>query len=176
MYSFQCLLPRPKHALIQRVHEYWSSKRAGRIAPRRRDIDPIELGPALLPFLTLLTVPAGRATPERIIVDLMGTGVAGALGRDGSRKPLAELDGGDLRAAILAVYGRTVDDREPQFAEECVYSTPRGVFVFYERGLFPLSDDGVTINRLLGCQVDGPMPSAEYAQAQHRHAKPLSAA
>ena len=42
-----------QHATLSALFRYWEKKRGGRAMPARRDIDPIEMGPKLLPHLML---------------------------------------------------------------------------------------------------------------------------
>ncbi|GHD43522.1 hypothetical protein GCM10017083_09810 [Thalassobaculum fulvum] len=50
--------------------QYWDARRAGRIAPARGDIDPLDLPPALLPHVVLIEV---RRDPLEFSYRLAGT-------------------------------------------------------------------------------------------------------
>lgn len=63
---------------LKRLLAYWSTKCDGRAAPRRGDIDPLEV-PDLLPILHLIDV---LHDPLRFRHRLVGTAVTQALGRD----------------------------------------------------------------------------------------------
>jgi len=63
---------------LQRLLAYWYTKRGDRRAPRRADIDPLDI-PDLLPILNLLEV---HRNPLRFLHRLVGTEVVEALGRD----------------------------------------------------------------------------------------------
>jgi len=41
------------HPVLGPLLRYWNGKRAGRLMPERKDIDPLEMGPKLLPDLLL---------------------------------------------------------------------------------------------------------------------------
>ncbi len=63
---------------LQRLLEYWLARRDTRPAPRRVDVDPLEI-PDLLPILNLLDV---LRDPLRFRHRLVGTEVVEGMGRD----------------------------------------------------------------------------------------------
>lgn len=46
----------PDFGFFRPLFDYWEGRRAGRAAPGRRDIDPIDLPPLLLPHILLIDV------------------------------------------------------------------------------------------------------------------------
>ncbi|HUZ72973.1 MAG TPA: PAS domain-containing protein [Stellaceae bacterium] len=78
---------------------YWQAKCQGRLLPERRDIDPLEMAPALLPHLTLCDL-FDRGTRARF--RLVGTFVVKRLGFDPTGRYLDHEKGGffDLATAL----------------------------------------------------------------------------
>lgn len=60
------------HPNLRRLHDYWRSKRPVTGLPRRRDIDPVEIGP-LLNYVLLLSV---ERDPLRFRYRLIGSAIA----------------------------------------------------------------------------------------------------
>jgi hypothetical protein len=89
--------------------EWWERKRAGRAVPDRRDIDAVELGPALLPHLVLVEL-VGR---EDCRYRLVGTEVVRRLGFDPTGKRLSEALSGGYRAYLMALVDAVTSERRP---------------------------------------------------------------
>jgi hypothetical protein len=147
-----------KHPLIQRIHDYWESKLAGRKMPRREDIVPEELGD-LLPWVMLVEV---VGDPQRFRLRLAGTGVVREYGREITGLYIDELDLGSWQDAVLDDYRRAV--RECRSVASCYdYQKTDRRWISYERILLPLATDGATVNMLLcGMVMRGagiPMPA-----------------
>src|SRR5579864_7045143 len=60
---------------LQQAFDYWQSKRAGRLMPRRADLDPVDI-PKLLPHIMLTDV----VGPGRYRYRLIGTEIEQAQG------------------------------------------------------------------------------------------------
>ena len=58
---------------------YWIDKRGSRLLPSRRDIDPVEIPPKILPHLQIIDVVDGGA---RFRYRLIGTATVDAYGED----------------------------------------------------------------------------------------------
>ncbi|MBO6835697.1 MAG: PAS domain-containing protein [Alphaproteobacteria bacterium] len=127
------------------AHDYWDTKRANRIAPRRRDIDPLEM-PDILPRILLADVIDG---PDGIDFRyrLSGTGICNVHGKE-----LTALRPRDLSPAA---YGELIHGH---YLDACRRRAPRADVIIlqtdqrsrsYARLLLPLSDDGETINKLM---------------------------
>src|SRR5262245_18790412 len=86
------------------LYSYWLSKRNGRIAPARRDMDPAELG-SVLPFLSIIDKTAGE-----LRIRLSGTGVVREIGRDLTGKPFSAYVGNspETVTAVQEVVGERV--------------------------------------------------------------------
>lgn len=138
------------HSLrIRQLHDYWKSKCSDVAPPPRSAIEPAEIRP-LLPYLILAEL---SASPFRISYRLVGTAVArwhadDFTGRDhASVASLAKSGIEDSYARVLAgaapVFGRTGLDAGDQS------------WIGFEYAIFPLSDDGVTVNKCLAIACTG---------------------
>ena len=126
------------------IVDYWQSQCREGAPPRPRDIDPILLPPAVLPYVTLLDVIDGGAAFN---IRLVGSANASAAGRDFTGKPLDVAMSGDLLAATLERYRAAVTSRRPVlgYAE---YAMRDGSSIRNLLMTFPLSSDGVAVDRL----------------------------
>jgi hypothetical protein len=80
------------HPAVRLLHDYWDGLRAGRrgLLPSRRDIDPLALPPALLPFLWIVD---WQPSPPRLRYRLLGTKIVQFYGRDYTGKWVDEAHG-----------------------------------------------------------------------------------
>jgi len=123
---------------------YWQRKRAGRAMPTRRDIDPIEI-PKLLPHLQLIEV-----VGERFRYRLIGTALAQAFGRDYTGAYPEEVSNAERAEAVCRIYRLVQEKRQPVFLRSS-YVGAKNVDLMVNRLYLPLSDDGDTVNMILGC-------------------------
>jgi len=146
---------------IRQLHDYWRSKCSDVALPPRSAIEPADIRP-LLPHLILTEL-----TPEpfRIVYRLVGTAVAkwhkdDFTGRDHeSVESLAE-------SGIADSYRRVVATAAPVFGRTGLYAGDQSWIVF-EYAIFPLSDDGVTINKCLAIEsADQPEVQVRLDSAQ----------
>ena len=126
------------HPVLGALLRYWQQKRGTRTLPSRRDIDPLEMGPDLLPHL-LLTDLFDRGT--RVRFRLVGTTLVKRLGFDPTGRYLdGEMKGGwwDL----VAAFHRLADaERAPLYGEsEFLWDSGRRLEARHL--LLPLSQDG----------------------------------
>lgn len=128
---------------LERVHAYWTAKRRDRFAPRRRDIDPIDMV-EVLPRIMLVDI---EPEPLDFRYRLAGTGICDTHSTDptGSRprdlKPTAYgvLIDGHYRAAV---------ERAAPMLHLIVLDT-RDRSRAYARLLLPLSEDGIRVTMLM---------------------------
>ncbi len=113
--------------------------------PRRRDIDPTEI-PKLLPHVQLIEVAEGGA---RFRYRLVGTELVAAFGKEYTGKYLDELYTGDRLTYANHVYGTVCTQQRAVFLRNR-YSSTRDVFMVANRLYMPLSDDGRSVNVILG--------------------------
>jgi hypothetical protein len=125
---------------------FWAGKRAGRAMPCKRDIDPVELPPKVLPNLQLIEVIAGGA---RFRYRLIGTALAEAYGRDFSGQHPDELFSDDRLNFVQRIYRTVCEFKTPIFSRN-KYHTPKDIDLFASRIYLPLSEDGVDVQHILG--------------------------
>lgn len=132
------------HPQLKRVYEYWKAIKAERLAPARRDIDPIDLR-EVLPGTLLIDVArdpwrfsyrlAGTLTERIHGVDLTGRSID-------MLKPQAFAD--MLRADLIKLAERV----EPQLVY-LEFINQMGVQRGYQVLRLPLSSDGSTVDMIL---------------------------
>lgn len=122
------------------IYHYWDAKRAGKLMPRRADIDPFELRSRLPSLMLVDVVPP----PDEFRYRLVGTLLCQARGYDPTGKPVFETYFGKgigrSREDIQAIYRAVRDTGKPAFAWDTVeVEDPR----LSDKGalLLPLSRD-----------------------------------
>jgi hypothetical protein len=132
-------------SVLATVLAYWRRRRTPRALPRRRDIEPTEI-PRLLPHLQLIEVHEGG---PRFRYRLAGTALIAAYGREYTGKYLDELFAGDRLAYANQVYSTVCTGHRAVFLRNR-YGTTRDVHMVANRLYMPLSDDGRSVNLILG--------------------------
>jgi len=134
---------------IRALYDYWKSKCSDVAPPPRSAIEPGEIRP-LLPYLVLSDL---TAKPFSIVYRLVGTAVAGRHGDDftgrehGSVASLAE-------SGLDNSYRQVLASKAPVFGRSALYAGDQS-WIGFDYAIFPLSDDGVTINKCLAIQCTG---------------------
>ncbi len=134
-----------EHPSLRRLFAYWDEKRAGRIAPARDEIDPVDV-PDILPNMFIYRVLDGGADFR---MSLFGTALVEVFRRDFTGETFEKIFNGPDREAIRAEYRQVAVEARPVCVRHDASWINRD-HVEYERLLLPLSDDGKTVNRLLG--------------------------
>lgn len=135
----------------QRLHAvlaYWSGKRGKQPMPSRRQIDPLELGPAILPHLMLVDVEPG----PRFRYRLFGTAVSEAFGSDPTGQYIDVVMVGAYKDFMLGLYRDLVTMKKPVYSTS-IYGNQSGGKMWTQRLMLPLSSDGETVDMVLACQV-----------------------
>jgi hypothetical protein len=135
-------------ARLHAVLSYWSGKRGDRPMPSRRNIDPLELGPGILPHLMLVDVEPG----PRFRYRLFGTVVSDAFGMDATGRYIDEVMVGKYKDFILGIYGDVVAMKKPVYSTS-IYGPQPDRKMSTQRLMLPLSSDGSTVDMVLACQV-----------------------
>lgn len=131
--------------LLGRAHAYWDRKCGGRAMPSRADIDPAEITD-LLPNIILFDI----VQPEgRLQIRLMGTELCMQFGADFTGRFLDEIDFGETTGKILKDYADAAKRAEPSLTECRFRRADMNVYYNSRRGIFPLSSDGVTVDKLM---------------------------
>ena len=135
---------RVKSQLLREGFALWESKRGTRLMPRRADFDPVEM-PRLLSSIILVDVEDGSA---RLRIRLVGTKVVEMFGSDYTGRYMDEIDFGDVREKILKEYRLPISEKRPVFSDH-EFRKLNDHHHTIERAIFPLSDDGITVNKLI---------------------------
>ncbi|MGH6890999.1 MAG: PAS domain-containing protein, partial [Dongiaceae bacterium] len=130
---------------IRKLNAYWQARARGKV-PSRSEIDPVDVR-ELLPNLMMIDV---LGDPLRFRYRLVGTRVVQYTGFDFTGRCLDEMvfQGRDF---IEQCYRRMLAERRPIFGHYAWLVRSRH-FGQCEFGLFPLSDNGVTVNRCISIE------------------------
>ena len=141
----QVEFPETCHPHTVAMHEYWLRKCGERRMPARADIDPTEMVPKWLPGICLVDVVPDE---RRYVYRLVGTGEVEMRGEDPTGKSVSEAFFGPSADNALDCYHQVVDNRAP-LLDASPFTTPNGRYVTEETIFLPLSEDGVTVNKIL---------------------------
>jgi hypothetical protein len=100
--------------ILGALYRYWNRRRDKRRMPDRREIDPLDLDPALLPHLGLMDILEGGA---RVRYRLLGTKIVERWGSDPTGRYMDEVMSGTYAAYIHSLYRTLVQARAPVFSE-----------------------------------------------------------
>lgn len=129
---------------ILSAYHYWDAKRLGREMPSRADIDPTEI-PNLLPNIILVDV---EHDPLRLRYRLVGTDIVRKSGFDPTGERIGDAYFGTSLETVMANY-RVVTETKQVCFRDTPFFEPRGWYVYGERLMMPLSDDGQNVNMVL---------------------------
>ena len=136
---------------IRELHDYWKSRCSDVTPPPRCAIEPADIR-RLLPYLILSEL---TPDPFRITYRLVGTAVARAHGDDFTNRDhdtVASL----IDSGIDQAYRRVLTAASPVYGQTGLY-VGDGSWIPFEYAIFPLSDNGVTVNKCLAIQcTNGP--------------------
>lgn len=129
--------------------DYWSAKRGTRSFPARRDIDPVELPPRLLPNIAIVTVGRCENTDAGFLYRLVGTNVVRYFGSDVTGRLFKDIfSAPDELQAERSHYSHVLETGEVHFVSAQL-KIPGREFLSSTRMLLPLSSDGQTIDTIL---------------------------
>jgi hypothetical protein len=133
---------------------YWESKRVAGRLPRPADIDPTEI-PRLIASIVICDL---ESDPFRVRYRLAGTRQVHILGNELTGRYVDEMNW-EEGPFVHRIFARAHDTKAPVFG--FYYwgfreNTPGAS----EFGLFPLSEDGQTVNRVLGIDEFFPEPGS----------------
>jgi hypothetical protein len=129
---------------LRDVLDLWERKRGDRIAPARRDFDPVELR-SVLTCVTLVDV---HHDPLDFSYRLVGSEMVRAYGHDVTGTSVKDLHVSALKDLILRDLTELVATRQPQYAA-LYFTNPAGNLRAYQLLRLPLSSDGERIDMLL---------------------------
>ena len=125
---------------------YWTAKRGGRLMPRKRDIDPIEIPAKIVPNLQLIDVIDGGA---RFRYRLIGTATVDAYGEDFTGRYADEMFPAELRHFIHGIYRQVCAGRAPLFLSNR-YISAKGFELASKRIYMPLADANGAVSHIFG--------------------------
>lgn len=132
-----------RHPLLRRLFEYWFDKAAGRMAPARGDIDPVDFSYAI-GWTTLVDV---LETGAEFQARVFGGGMAMMAGQELTGRTSAAMQDPELRQAIVTNLRWVVTNRKPlRIYREQTTAQRR---YRYETVILPLSSDGRQVDQLL---------------------------
>jgi hypothetical protein len=138
-------LPESCHPDTITLYHYWLAKCGNRTMPTRVDIDPVEMPRQLLPGICILEVVSDE---RRYVYRLVGTGDVEVRGNDPTGKSVQEGFFGPSAEDTLGWYDKVVETRAP-LLDPTPFTAPNGKWITDETLFLPLSDDGVTVNKIL---------------------------
>ena len=134
---------------LREIRDYWASKCGDRAMPRRADIDPLDLPPQHMPFLSILEVLPDR---QDFRFRVIGTGITERLGRDSTGKTVREVYATadhETREWMLETYQAVVTHKRPVLKRGTLRMVQKE-FVDFEAVHLPLSEDGERVSMLFG--------------------------
>jgi hypothetical protein len=151
---------------LRRLHAYWTSKRQDRFAPRRRDIDPIDMV-EVLPRIMLVDI---EQDPLDFRYRLAGTGICTLHGTDPTGHRPRELRPAAYGALVDGHYREAVVRRAPMLHLIVLDTSDRSRA--YARLLLPLSEDGERVTMLVSVDCKEPTghPLRRFFEALTRRA------
>jgi hypothetical protein len=133
-----------RHSKLQRLFDYWESKRGGREMPSRADIDPLDLG-FVIGNVILIDVIAG--SPPGFRIRLHGTNLTERVGYELTGKKLDELPQAEFRELARLSFTKVATTAAPLHAlnDRILDEQIRR----YETVILPMSSDGSRVDMLL---------------------------
>jgi hypothetical protein len=127
------------------LYDYWRRKCGDRMMPSRADLDPSEIPPRLLPCISLVDVVDDE---RRYVYRLVGTADVQVRGHDPTGKSVIEGFFGPNVEDALSCYDRVVKTKAPVL-DPVPFTATNGRYATEETMFLPLSDDGVTVNKII---------------------------
>jgi hypothetical protein len=131
------------YADLTAIYHYWNGKRCGRLAPKRRDIDPVDLVD-VLPRIMLIDV---DGNPPRFRYRLSGTAIGHTHGTEPTGKTPLDLPPAPYGQLLERHYRECVERKEPSLYLIVLDTLDRSRA--YARLLLPFSEDGATVSMLM---------------------------
>lgn len=141
----------PAHSPLHRLHACWTKYAGDGRLPARADIDPVELGASVIPWIVLLDV-VRSGTELDYRYRILGTANVNLLGIDRTGERLSD----NLDAADAATIRKSFDDvvltGKPAFTKGAL-PHKREFLVSVYRAFYPLAADGVTVDMVIGAAI-----------------------
>lgn len=146
------------HAVLAAVLDYWHSRRGDLAMPPRAELDPLHLPPRVWPYLVLMAVE--RDEGWRFRYRLIGTHVVDSLGRDSTGRYIHDVQSSDLYEDFVAGLKWTAENGKPLRSIGSA-SFVEKEWLSFEAVNLPLSDDGISVDKILMPVVYAPAPAHE---------------
>ena len=130
-------------ASLRTLYGLWLAARQGGALPGRADFDPLQMPPAVLPWITIFDV---ETDPLRFLVRIVGTGIVEATGADTTGQYLDELPS---TGAIEERMGWLVGNGKPYFMADLPLAWAHKEYRRYSALGLPLAADGRDVDMLL---------------------------
>jgi hypothetical protein len=127
------------------LYRYWAAKAGDRPIPRRDDLDPIEMKP----WLANLILVEFKGVFETYRVKLEGTNIETFYRERRTGRGIEALTSEAERQLMKAQYWPVVERGKPAFYE-AEFINSEGKLSHQVKLLLPLSEDGITVNMVLG--------------------------
>jgi len=137
----------PEGSLVLQLKRYRETLRVDSRLPSRRQIDPVEIGAILLPWIFLLDVVRDGDRLD-YLYRLVGTSNVELVGRDPTGRLASEIFATEERRFLMETFELTVTSAAPTYWYAEAPQESYGRVRIY-RGLFPLSDNGIEVDKLL---------------------------
>ncbi len=124
---------------------YWQDKRGSRRMPARADIDPLELSDHM-GNLILIDV---EHAPLRLRYRLIGTNITTAMARDSTGRYYDEIYSPEIVRHVYGSFDWLFEHKAPLRTHGRAFYPDKN-FYDYEALNLPLSNDGETVNMILG--------------------------
>lgn len=138
-----------RNPVLRRAHEYWLEKAAGRRAPDRRDLDPVEVKD-ILPHLSIIEIvveDGGRHHRYRLV----GTRVVEALGYNPTNHVVEEFADNGHAEFLCGLLAEVAATARPLYAASSFRATNAGLST--ERILLPFTRGGADIEQIVIVQT-----------------------
>lgn len=139
---------------LDTLYRYWCDRCQGRALPRRTDIDPVEIPPALWPHVILLDVVWQEDRP-RFRYRRVGEVFWRALGQEPTGRFIDEVlpETAGYRAYVIGIYEEMVRRRRAMYTENVFTLDGQAVPMLTKRVSLPLAEEGERIDRVLAGHV-----------------------
>jgi hypothetical protein len=148
-----------RDSILGAIYDYWHAKRLGRRFPLRADIDPVEMGPRLLPHI-VLTEAVDDGGKLRFRNRLAGSAIAEIAGREIAGGFVDAINPNRVYAAYVSGLFRMVAEKRCPVVSNSVALPGRTQSPWWTRRLMcPLSSDGAKVDLFLTGMVFYPLAS-----------------
>ena len=149
----------PTGSPVRSLHDYWQSIAPGPgLLPGRQHLDPLDIGPRVMPWVFLMDVIRTDGAPLDYRYRLVGTGNVQLVGRDATGELASAVFDRVDAPFVLDTFDLTVENAAPTCWIATVPNDVVGMVTIH-RGLFPMARDGRTVDMLMCIAVPGPVPA-----------------